>query len=307
MIMIKTVILGSGPSTVEHIKILKSLPDFEIAGIFDKDSPDAKSFSRKYKIPYLDDHEKIFSADFIDVTGYVSTYFTDLKMYIKKSGNLYIEDFGKQDINQIELLYRIAEESKSIYLFGKKDQFSTIFAEAQKEIKNPRIIHYYREIKEIVNSTDKYIYNHLVYDIDLVLNSVLTEVKRISVSGCVLKLNFIDFINIRIEFVNGTIADISARVSGNNEKQKLIIYQPSKSIKVDFIKRKMQIENNEDKEKQRLTKKGYKKEVYIKKQFKYLANCISTSSDPYINIFSNFNSLKIANQVYDSLKIDKVN
>ena len=305
--MIKTTILGSGQSTVEHIKILNSLPNYEISGIFDKDSSDAKSYSEQYRIPYLDDPEKIFSADFIDLTGNVSTYYTDLSTYIKKSGNLYIEDFAKQDINQIESLYKIAEESKSIYLFGKKDQFSTIFAETQKEIKNPRIIHYYREIISNVDSTSDYIYNHLAYDIDLVINCVLTDIKRVSVSGCILKLNFIDFINIRIEFVNGTIADISARVSGNNEEQKLIIYQPSKSIEVDFVKRNIQIDNFENTEKEVSTKKNYKKETFIKKQFQYLANCISTSSDPYINIFSNFNSLKIANQVYDSLKIDKVN
>ncbi len=305
--MIKTVILGSGLATIEHIKTLNSLSAFEIIGIFDKDFGEAKKYSKQFKIPYLDDPDKIFSAGLIDITGQVSTYFSDLKSYIKKSGNIYIEDFGKQDISQIEELYKISEESQSIYQFGKKDQFSTIFAETQKEIKNPRLIHYYRQLKATINSTNNYIFNHLVYDIDLVLNCVLTDIKRVSVTGCIIKLNYIDFINIRIEFINGTIADISARISGEENKQKLRIYQPLKFIEVDFTKRILNIENFEDKDKPDVAKKSFKKETFIKKQFEYLATCISNNSEPYINIFSNFNSLKIANQVYDSLKIDKVN
>ena len=98
----------------------------------------------------------------------------------------------------------------------------------------------------------------MIHDLEIVLSLVSSNVKKISVSGKKVITNFIDIANVRLEFENSVVANLTAsRISTKNER-KMRIFLKNEYYSVDFI-------NNELKR----LKKIYKNNSFSTKTYKF--------------------------------------
>jgi predicted dehydrogenase len=74
----------------------------------------------------------------------------------------------------------------------------------------------------------------MIHDIDLILNFVQAEVESIHAAGAPVICEHVDIANVRLEFENGCVANVTAsRISAKNER-KIRIFQRDTYISVDF-------------------------------------------------------------------------
>lgn len=304
--MIKTAVLGSCPSLLHQIKALDKLPFIKISGLYCDDKEREVFSKNKSGFKLFNDLNDVLANELIVVLGSFKAYYEQVCEFIKKSGSIYIEDFGLQDINQIKKLIKIAEEAKSVILFGKKEQYIPAFPEIVKNTSNPRLIEVKRNINQNGLDVKNIIFNHLVYDINMVLNFVGSEIRKISASGDMLFSKVIDLINLRLEFVNGAVANVLIRATKNDDELDLTIFQHGKILNANLNKRSMQISHTNSNAKISSSNTRLKKNNHLNGQFISLYDIIKNDKDPFVNLHCIYNSLSIANQVYDSLKIEKL-
>jgi len=92
----------------------------------------------------------------------------------------------------------------------------------------------------------------MIHDLDIILSLVKAPLERVSAMGIAVLSDKLDIANARLEFKNGTVANLTAsRVSLGRGMRKIRIFQPENYISLDYQNQQMAIftlgkEENED-------------------------------------------------------------
>jgi predicted dehydrogenase len=81
----------------------------------------------------------------------------------------------------------------------------------------------------------------MIHDIDIILNLVKSEVKQISASGVAVMTDTPDIANVRIEFNNGCVANLTSSRISMKKMRKMRLFQKDAYIGMDFLNKKTEI------------------------------------------------------------------
>ena len=109
-------------------------------------------------------------------------------------------------------------------------------------LKKPTFIESHRLAPFNPRATDvNVILDLMIHDIDIILDIVKSDIQEIRASGTPVLTNSTDIANVRLEFENGCVANVTAsRVSAKTER-KMRIFQHDAYISVDFHNRVLNV------------------------------------------------------------------
>lgn len=81
----------------------------------------------------------------------------------------------------------------------------------------------------------------MIHDIDIVLHLVKSEIKNISASGVAVMTETPDIANVRIEFHNGCVANLTSSRISMKKMRKMRLFQKDAYIGIDFLDKKTEI------------------------------------------------------------------
>jgi predicted dehydrogenase len=81
----------------------------------------------------------------------------------------------------------------------------------------------------------------MIHDIDIILSIVKSDVKNISASGVGVITETPDIANVRIEFHNGCVANLTSSRISMKKMRKMRIFQKDAYIGIDFLNKKTEI------------------------------------------------------------------
>ena len=81
----------------------------------------------------------------------------------------------------------------------------------------------------------------MIHDIDIVLSIVKSDVKTISASGVGVMTDTPDIANVRIEFNNGCVANLTSSRISMKKMRKMRLFQKDAYIGIDFLNKKTEI------------------------------------------------------------------
>jgi predicted dehydrogenase len=89
----------------------------------------------------------------------------------------------------------------------------------------------------------------MIHDIDIILSIVKSGVKNISASGVAVMTDTPDIANVRIEFDNGCVANLTSSRISMKRMRKMRLFQKDAYIGIDFLNKKTEIiKQKEDKD-----------------------------------------------------------
>lgn len=139
-------------------------------------------------------------------------------------------------------LMNLVHEAQVIAMVSNPDRFNDAFASTITYLNQPMFIESSRLAP--LNDQNKdlsVVLNLMIYDIDIILSTVKSNVKKIHANGVPVITGTPDIVNSRIEFENGCIANLTAsRVSMNNE-HKARFFQKDAYISIDYLNRNSSI------------------------------------------------------------------
>ena len=195
-------------------------------------------------------------VDAVSIVTPTKDHYQIAKFFLENKKHVLIEKPITNTVDQADKLITIAKKNKLILQAGHLERFNPVMERLNNEIKKPVFIEVHRLAKFNPRSTDvNVIFDLMIHDIDIVTSLVKKKIKKISAFGKKIITNSIDIANVRIEFTDDCVANLtSSRISQKNER-KIRIFEKDKYYSVDFMNSNI--------------KRYYKSSLNRKKLFEY--------------------------------------
>jgi len=241
--MVKIGVLGAGHLGKIHIEQLLNISTAQVIGFFDPNNENANLAIEKFGIIRFENEDELIDAcDAIDIVTPTIFHFELAIKAIKKGKHVFIEKPIAQTSIEAEQISKMVQEANIKCQVGHVERFNPAFLTAKPFLQNPLFIEVHRLAQFNPRGTDvSVVFDLMIHDLDIVLSLVNSEVKRISASGVKVISETVDIANVRLEFGNGCVANITtSRISLKNMR-KMRIFQRDAYISIDFLNKKNEI------------------------------------------------------------------
>jgi predicted dehydrogenase len=241
--MLRIGVIGAGHLGKFHLNNWKEIPGVEITGFFDPNDETARQVAEKYQLPrFLDADSLIEASDAIDVVAPTNFHFEWCEKAIKKGKHVFVEKPLANDMNEARELVKLAAESGIKFQVGHVERFNPAFLAIKDMPLNPMFIEVHRLAQFNPRGTEvSVILDLMIHDIDIILSIVKSDVKNISASGVGVMTETPDIANVRIEFHNGCVANLTSSRISMKKMRKIRLFQKDSYIGIDFLNKKTEI------------------------------------------------------------------
>ncbi len=241
--MVNIGVFGVGHLGKFHVEQLLNIAQANVVGFFDPNPENAAAIKEKFNLKqYTNEQELIDACDAIDIVTPTVTHFELAQKAIVSGKHLFIEKPLTQTTKEAEILAAMVNEAQVKCQVGHVERFNPAFIAAQPYINNPLFIEVHRLAQFNPRGTDvSVVFDLMIHDLDIVLNLAKSDVIRISASGVKIISETIDIANVRLEFANKAVANITtSRISLKNMR-KMRLFQKDAYISIDFLNKKNEI------------------------------------------------------------------
>ena len=248
--MLKVGVFGVGHLGKFHLNNWKEIPGAELVGFYDPDDTNANEVTQKYGLKrFTDPGDLVKVIDAADVVAPTDHHFTLCESAIKNGKHVFVEKPLAQTMDEAHALVKLVKESNVKLQVGHVERFNPAFL-AVKDLKlNPMFIEVHRLAQFNPRGTEvSVILDLMIHDIDIILSIVKSDVKNISASGVGVMTETPDIANVRIEFNNGCVANLTSSRISMKKMRKIRIFQKDAYIGIDFLNKKSEIIKLKDQE-----------------------------------------------------------
>lgn len=240
---LKIGVLGAGHLGKIHLKCIKELDQMELLGFYDTDKKRSKEISDELGVKYFSSRNELIDAcEAIDIVTPTIAHFESASFAMKKFKHVFIEKPIVTTVAEAKSLLNISREANVKIQVGHVERFNPAFLAARPFIQKPVFIEAHRLAQFNPRGTDvPVVLDLMIHDIDIILSVVDANVRRVSASGVPVVSNTPDIANARIEFDNGTVANLTASRISMKNMRKSRFFQRDAYISVDFLEKKTEI------------------------------------------------------------------
>jgi predicted dehydrogenase len=241
--MLKIGVFGAGHLGKFHLNNWKEIADIELVGFFDPDNDTAQEVSKKYQLARFTNADELMDAcNIVDVAAPTNHHFELCEKAIKKGKHVFVEKPLANTMEEARQLVNLAEESGIKFQVGHVERFNPAFLAVKDMHLNPMFIEVHRLAQFNPRGTEvSVILDLMIHDIDIILSIVKSDVKTISASGVGVMTETPDIANVRIEFHNGCVANLTSSRISMKKMRKMRIFQKDAYIGIDFLNKKSEI------------------------------------------------------------------
>ncbi len=241
--MLKLGIFGVGHLGKFHLNNWKEISGVELVGFYDPNDNAAQEVSEKYQLArFLDPAALMDACDAIDVIAPTPFHFALCEQALKKGKHVFVEKPLANTMEEARALVKLVKESNVKMQVGHVERFNPAYLATQGLQLNPMFIEVHRLAQFNPRGTEvSVILDLMIHDIDIILNLVNSDVKAISASGVAVMTDTPDIANVRIEFNNGCVVNLTSSRISMKRMRKMRIFQKDAYIGIDFLNKKTEI------------------------------------------------------------------
>src|SRR4030095_2210587 len=248
--MLKVGVFGVGHLGKFHLNNWKEITDTELVGFYDPNDETANEVAEKYQLPRFAEADALINAcDAIDIVAPTNFHFELCEKAIRKGKHVFVEKPLANTMDEARQLVKLAQESNIKLQVGHVERFNPAFLALKNTELNPMFIEVHRLAQFNPRGTEvSVILDLMIHDIDIILSIVKSDVKYISASGVGVMTETPDIANVRIEFNNGCVANLTSSRISMKKMRKIRIFQKDAYIGIDFLNKKSEIIKLKDEE-----------------------------------------------------------
>ncbi len=241
--MLKIALIGAGHLGKIHLRCIQSVPTLELVGFFDMDKINADKIVREFSTISFDNLDELIDAvDIVDIVTPTIYHYKVAEATIKKGKHVFIEKPLTHTIQEAKKLIALAEKHNVKVQVGHVERFNPAFLAIKNIALQPMFIEAHRLASFNPRGTDvSVILDLMIHDIDLILHVVKSDVKKIHASGVSVVSATPDIANVRLEFENGCVANLTASRISMKQMRKVRMFQEDAYISLDFLEKSAQL------------------------------------------------------------------
>lgn len=247
---IKTAVIGLGYLGKFHADKYAELENSELIAVVDIDEKALHNVADKLHVQALDDYSTLLGkVEAVSIAAPTTLHHKIAKDFLSNGAHVLIEKPITVTTEEADELLQIARSNDKLIQVGHLERFNAAILDLGKVLDQPVFIESHRLAPFNPRATDvNVVLDLMIHDIDIILDIVKSNVKSIAASGTPVLTSSTDIANVRIEFENGCVANVTAsRVSIKTER-KMRLFQPDKCITIDFHNRALNVYHKGEKE-----------------------------------------------------------
>ena len=317
--MLKVGVFGVGHLGKIHLNNWKEIEGVELVGFFDPAQENSKEVVEKYQLTQFEDAEQLMDAcDLVDIVAPTTEHFEISKAAITKGKHVFVEKPLANTMDEARELLKLAREANIKFQVGHVERFNPAFLALKSYTINPMFIEVHRLAQFNPRGTDvSVILDLMIHDIDIILNLVNSNVKYISANGVAVMSDTPDIANVRIEFDNGCVANLTSSRISMKKMRKMRLFQKDAYIGIDFLEKKTEviklntpedkhvftfdIETNNGKKTIAIANPAVESGNAIKMELEAFVNAITQGTDTAVTILDGFRAMDVAHQILEKI------
>jgi predicted dehydrogenase len=323
--MLKIGVFGVGHLGKFHLNNWKEIKDVELVGFYDPNDVMAQEVQDKYQLARFLDPEKLIDAcDAVDIVAPTTYHFDLCEKAIRKGKHVFVEKPLANTIEEAKTLVNLARESNIKMQVGHVERFNPAFLATQGLELNPMFIEVHRLAQFNPRGTEvSVVLDLMIHDIDIILTLVKSEVKSISASGVAVMSDTPDIANVRIEFNNGCVANLTSSRISMKRMRKMRLFQKDAYIGIDFLNKKTEviklkteedanvfefdIETNHGKKTIAVANPLVPEVNAIKMELEKFRDAIVNNTPPIVSAVDGYRAMEIAHLILNKIKNTTIN
>lgn len=241
--MVKIGVFGVGHLGKFHLNNWKEIADAKLVGFFDPDNAHAKQVADEYGLKRFMDEDKLLDAvDAIDIVAPTNHHYDICMRALRKGKHVFVEKPLAHTIEEGRNIVHMAKEANVKVQVGHVERFNPAYLALKDMALNPMFIEVHRLAQFNPRGTEvSVILDLMIHDIDIILSLVKSDVKSISASGVAVMTDTPDIANVRIEFHNGCVANLTSSRISMKKMRKMRLFQKDAYLGIDFLQKKTEI------------------------------------------------------------------
>lgn len=324
--MLKIGLFGLGHLGKIHAKLILELNTiYEFVGFYDPNDQHADYAINELGLKRFETIQSLIDAvDVVDIVTPTISHFDVASVAIRNSKHVFVEKPVTQTSEEAKKLRLLAGEADVKVQVGHVERFNPAFKNALPYINNPMFIETHRLAQYNPRGTDvPVVLDLMIHDLDIILSTVKSQVRRISASGVAVVSETPDITNARLEFDNGCVANLTASRISLKNMRKSRFFQKDAYISIDFLNKESEVvkmtsletepdpfdiifDLGEGKPKKKI--EIFKPEIgttnAIKEELETFAQSIVNDTVPIVSIEDGEYALSIALQIMEKLKLN---
>ena len=241
--MLNVGVFGVGHLGKFHLNNWKEIAGVNIVGFFDPNNEVAKEVAEKYNLKRFLDEDKLLDAcDIVDIVVPTDHHFSICMRALRKGKHVFVEKPLANTMQEAKDIMNMAREANVKVQVGHVERFNPAFLALKDVNIKPMFIEVHRLAQFNPRGTEvSVILDLMIHDIDIVLSIVKSGVKNIHASGVAVMTDTPDIANVRIEFNNGCVANLTSSRISMKKMRKIRLFQKDAYIGIDFLEKKTEI------------------------------------------------------------------
>ena len=317
--MLKIGVIGAGHLGKFHLNNWAVIEGVQLIGFVDTDDVNAEQVAQKYNIARFDDVEKLIDAcDALDIVAPTTSHFELCEKAIKKGKHVFVEKPLANTMEEAKALVKLAKEANIKFQVGHVERFNPAFLALKDQVLQPMFIEVHRLAQFNPRGTDvSVILDLMIHDIDIILSLVKGNVNYISANGVAVMSDTPDIANVRIEFDNGCVANLTSSRISMKKMRKMRLFQKDAYIGIDFLEKKTEIirlntpgdsnvftfdiETNSGKKTVAIANPLVQDVNAIKMELEEFRNAIVNNPDTAVSVLDGFRAMEVAHQILEKI------
>lgn len=321
--MLKIGVLGVGHLGKIHLKCIQQTACYELIGFYDTNDKVANEVVETFDIQRFTNLEALLDAvDVVDIVTPTVTHFELAMQAIQNGKHVFIEKPLTHTLRQAEALIQASQAKNIKVQVGHVERFNPAILALDDMSLAPMFIEAHRLAIFNPRGTDvSVILDLMIHDLDIVLSLVNSEVKAIHASGVNVVSDTPDISNVRLEFENGCVANLTASRISMKQMRKIRLFQQDAYISMDFLEKNTQVIRlyddaanlPTDTNLMELQTNTGKKHIHIhipetpsvnaiQMELETFAQAILLDQQPVVTIEEGYQTLHVAHQIIDKIK-----
>ena len=234
-------VIGVGYLGRFHAEKYAALAATELVGVADLNLEQARKVAHAlHTQEFSDYHDLLPHVAAVSVAVPTSDHFAVVRDALAAGCQVLVEKPITVTVAEADELVHLSRERGLILMVGHLERFNSAMEELQRRVTQPRFIESHRLsfFKERGTDVDV-VLDLMIHDLDHVLRLVPSPVSGIRAAGISVLTDRVDLANVRLEFGDGCIANLTASRMSFKSMRKFRLFQPEAYLAVDFENREL--------------------------------------------------------------------
>ncbi len=236
---IPVAVIGVGEHGRKHAREFQQVAGADLVGVFDVRGERCREVAAELGVrEFASLDEALRAAQAVSVVIPTADHATVARQAFESGVDVLLEKPITQTVQEAEELIRSAETGARILQVGHLERFNPGVVAAKALTRQPLFFEIHRLGVFTPRSLDvDVVFDLMIHDLDLLLWMVDSPVRDVRAVGLPVLSDKVDIANARVEFENGTVANLTASRVSTEKVRKFRYFQPYEYFSVDFSRR----------------------------------------------------------------------